>query len=80
MLSYANKHIVAYDARRQTVLEEISKLSLVETKAADIGKLSDYMGRWDTLGVEDRRAVADAMIATVSAVNGDEDLVIDWRI
>ena len=78
MLSYANSRIEELDAKRQTISNEIAKLSADAVPPEKIESISGYLDDWANVSFEDKRQVVDALITVIRATN--EKVEIEWKI
>ena len=78
LLSYANSKIEELDAKRQTISNEIAKLSADAVPAEKIESISGYLDDWENVSFEDKRQVVDALITVIRATN--EKVEIEWKI
>ena len=78
LLSYANSKIEELDARRQSIANEIAKLSADAVPMEKMESISGYLDDWENVSFEDKRQVVDALIAVIRATN--EKVEIEWKI
>jgi uncharacterized protein YjbI with pentapeptide repeats len=78
LLSYANTKIEELDTRRQGITKAIADLSAEAVSPEHMKRISNHLSDWDNADFEDRRLVADGLIAKISAVN--EIIQIEWKI
>lgn len=78
LLSYANSRIEELDAKRQTVSNEIAKLSADAVPVEKMESISGYLDDWENVSFEDKRQVVDALITVIRATN--EKVEIEWKI
>ena len=78
LLSYANSKIEELDARRQSIANEIAKLSADAVPMEKMESISGYLDDWENVSFEDKRQVVDALITVIRATN--EKVEIEWKI
>ncbi len=78
LLSYVNSRIEELDAKRQSISNEIAKLSADAVPAEKIESISGYLDDWENVSFEDKRQVVDALITVIRATN--EKVEIEWKI
>ena len=78
LLSYANSKIEELDARRQSIANEIAKLSADAVPMEKMESISGYLDNWENVSFEDKRQVVDALITVIRATN--EKVEIEWKI
>ena len=78
LLSYANSKIEELDARRQSIANEIAKLSADAVPMEKMESISGYLDDWENVSFEDKRKVVDALITVIRATN--EKVEIEWKI
>ena len=78
LLSYVNSRIEELDAKRQSISNEIAKLSADAVPAEKIESISGYLDDWENISFEDKRQVVDALITIIRATN--EKVEIEWKI
>ena len=75
---YANSKIEELDARRQSIANEIAKLSADAVPMEKMESISGYLDDWENVSFEDKRQVVDALITVIRATN--EKVEIEWKI
>lgn len=78
LLSYANKKIEALDSERQALAKAIADISMDIVAPEKVLRISGYLDDWENVSFDDKRQVADAMIATIRATS--ESIRIEWKI
>ena len=78
LISYANSKIEELDARRQSIANEIAKLSADAVPMEKMESISGYLDDWENVSFEDKRQVVDALITVIRATN--EKVEIEWKI
>ena len=78
LLSYANSKIEELDARRQSIANEIAKLSADAVPMEKMESISGYLDDWENVSFEDKRQMVDALITVIRATN--EKVEIEWKI
>lgn len=78
LLSYVNSRIAELDAKRQTIANEVAKLSADAVPMEQIESISGYLDDWENVSFEDKRQVVDALITVIRATN--EKVEIEWKI
>ena len=66
------------DARRQSIANEIAKLSADAVPMEKMESISGYLDDWENVSFEDKRQVVDALITVIRATN--EKVEIEWKI
>ena len=78
LISYANAKIEELDSRRQTLANEIAKLTAEAVSPEQINTISNYLDDWENVSFEDKQQVVDLMITVIRATS--EKLQIEWKI
>ena len=78
LLSYANTKIEELDARRQGIMKAIADMSAEAVSPEHMKRISNHLYDWDNADFEDRRLVADGLVAKIVANN--ESIQIAWKI
>jgi hypothetical protein len=78
LVAYVNTRIEELDARRQTLMQEISALTLDAIPSAQVATISDYLDDWGNVDFEDKQKVLDCMITRIRATS--ESVKIEWKI
>jgi DNA invertase Pin-like site-specific DNA recombinase len=78
LISYVNVKITDLDARRQALAKGIAELTADEVSPDRMLRISELLDDWENAGMDDRRAVADALIERINATG--EKVDIEWKI
>ena len=78
LLSYANDKIEELDARRQGLMKAIANMSAESVSPEHMERISNYLDDWDNTDFDDRRLVADGLVAKIRATS--ETVQIIWKI
>lgn len=76
VLRYINDRIAALDAEKQALALQLSQLE--DTRRENIGEISGYLNRWDTLQIRDKITVVDCLIDQIRVT--ETSLEIKWKI
>ena len=76
VLRYINDRIAALDAEKQAITLQLSQLE--DTRRENIGEISGYLNRWDTLQIRDKITVVDCLIDQIRVT--ETSLEIKWKI
>jgi DNA invertase Pin-like site-specific DNA recombinase len=78
LISYANTKITELDDRKRSLAKQLAEIIADEVSPDEMLRISELLDDWDNASMEDRRAVADALISRVNATS--ENVDIDWKI
>jgi hypothetical protein len=78
LISYANTKITDLDARKQSLAKQLADLAADEVSPDQMLRISELLDDWENADIDDRRAVADALISRISATG--ENVDIEWKI
>ena len=78
LITYANAKIEELDTRRQTLADEVAKLTAETVSPEQMDTISDYLDDWENVSFEDKQQVASLMITVVRATS--EKMQIEWKI
>ncbi|MDR3209953.1 MAG: recombinase family protein, partial [Oscillospiraceae bacterium] len=78
LISYANTKISDLDGRKRSLAKELADLAAAEVSPSQMLRISELLDTWGNAGMDDKRAVVDALIVRVSATS--ENVDIEWKI
>jgi DNA invertase Pin-like site-specific DNA recombinase len=78
LISYANAKITELDTRRQTLLKEKAGIEVNRISPERAVEISGLLDGWDKAGIDERRAVVDALIERIDATT--DCVNIEWKI
>ncbi|MDR2355931.1 MAG: recombinase family protein [Clostridiales Family XIII bacterium] len=78
LISYANTKIVDLDAHKQGLAKRLADLAADDVSPDQMLRISEFLEDWENTGIDDRRAVADALINRINATSESVDIV--WKI
>ena len=78
LITYANAKIEELDNRRQTLADEVAKLTAEAVSPEQMDTISNYLDDWENVSFEDKQQVVSLMITVVRATS--EKLQIEWKM
>jgi DNA invertase Pin-like site-specific DNA recombinase len=78
LISYVNTKITELDARKQNLAKQLAELATNEVSPNQLIKISEFLDDWENTGMDDKRAVVDALISKIKATS--ENIEIEWKI
>jgi len=78
LVSYVNAEIEKLDIKRRTVSQEIAAMTTDTVSSEQLEAITNYLGDWDNVSLEDKRRVIDGLIAKVHATI--DDVRIEWKL
>ena len=77
LMAYINKRIEELDTEKRSLQEKIVQINTNQT-SSKMDKITDYIGKWEELSIDDKQRVADILIDRIEI---DEDIIeIQWNI
>ena len=78
LISYANSKVEELDARKQSLTKAIADMKAASLSPEHLSSISNYLENWNDVSFEDRRLVADGLIAQIRAT--DASFQVEWKI
>ncbi len=77
-MEYINKRVDALDVEKKELREKVSQMSAEMYGRKNIGTSNGYMNNWESIGMDDKLSVADALIESIHVGHGK--VQISWKI
>lgn len=77
-MNYINKKIEELDEERSGLKKELADMEADMYGRKDVGTISGYLDKWETLDISDKITVVDALIDSVRVTENSIDII--WKI
>ena len=77
-MEYINKRVDALDEEKKELREKISQMSAEMYDRKNIGTINGYMNNWESVSMDDKLSVVDALIESIHVGHGK--VQISWKI
>lgn len=78
VMKYINKKIASLDNTKNTILEEVKKIALENSKSQPINDIIERVEDWNNLSLENKKEICGYFINKV--LIKDNEIEIDWKI
>ena len=76
LTAYINQRVLELDGQKREILKQIANIQI--EKKTDVEQVSSYMEKWESLTLDDKRAVVDMLIQVVHAT--EKHVEIKWKL
>ena len=77
-MEYINKRVDALDEEKKELREKVSQMSAEMYDRKNIGTINGYMNNWESVSMDDKLSVVDALIESIHVGHGK--VQISWKI
>lgn len=77
-MEYINKRVDALDKEKKELREKVSQMSAEMYDRKNIGTINGYMNNWESVSMDDKLSVVDALIESIHVGHGK--VQISWKI
>lgn len=76
LTAYINQRVLELDGQKRELLKQIANIQI--EKKADVEQVSSYMEKWESLTLDEKRAIVDTLIKVVHAT--EKHVEIKWKL
>lgn len=76
-MKYINERITQLDKAKNTLIEEMKKLTINNSNAQPVEEVLNYIDKWNELSIEEKKKICGFFINKVSVT--DDSIDIDWK-